>query len=88
MNPYNEDPARQQQLKEEYRTKRIERTDRIAGGRVETIDKYIQQNCIRQLRDQSQEMLDELSNLDQLPEEIYVMVTQSMLRTCEGKQAF
>ena len=63
--PYIKDSARHRQLVKEYTTKDQERLDRIYYGRVETVDKYIQQNCIRQLRDQSQEMLDQLSNLDQ-----------------------
>ena len=42
--PYKKDPAREQQLDEEYGTKHQERTDRIVRGRWETIVKYIQQS--------------------------------------------
>ena len=63
--PYYKDPARHQQLREEYSLKFQERSHRIERGRVKTIDKFILQRPTRQLRDQSQEMLDQLSNLDQ-----------------------
>ena len=68
---YRKDPAREQQLQEEYRTKHQKWADRIFRGREETVNKYIQQKHTRQIRDQSQVKLDQLSNqnMDQLSEE-------------------
>ena len=58
--PYDEDPARHRQLREEYRTKFQKRNDRIVHGRVEAIDQYMQQKHTGQLRDQQLELQEEL----------------------------